>query len=186
MVGVWPAHSGGVRLDGSDIQTWDRDRLGRRCAHGHRRRIEGDAARDELLQRGVDAGEIFHFVDGNQQLGPDPERNDYGSFLGFSDPDGNGFVVQEVRQAVRRGRPSGTDAEAEAAAVAHLGWLFPPTGGANHLSKFEAPAVRRACRGSTGADTPPGAGGCPTRGVETPCARRSAAQGLIPGVLAAA
>jgi catechol 2,3-dioxygenase-like lactoylglutathione lyase family enzyme len=145
-----------------------------------------DAARDELLQRGVDAGEIFHFVDGNQQLGPDPERNDYGSFLGFSDPDGNGFVVQEVRQAVRRGRPSGTDAEAEAAAVAHLGWLFPPTGGANHLSKFEAPAVRRACRGSTGATPPPGAGGCPTRGVETPCARRSAAQGLIPGVLAAA
>ncbi|HVS42294.1 MAG TPA: VOC family protein, partial [Candidatus Dormibacteraeota bacterium] len=31
--------------------------------------------------------------------GPDPERRDYGSFLSFQDPDGNGWLVQEVRRA---------------------------------------------------------------------------------------
>jgi hypothetical protein len=39
---------------------------------------------------------IFHFEEGRQVPGPDPERSDYGSFLSFSDPDGNGWVVQEV------------------------------------------------------------------------------------------
>src|SRR5207237_5552926 len=43
-----------------------------------------DAARAELVDRGVAAGEIFHFEAGQQGPGPDPERRDYGSFLGFS------------------------------------------------------------------------------------------------------
>ena len=57
-----------------------------------------DAARAELIERGVDAGDIFHFEEGGQTPGPDPERRDYGSFLSFSDPDGNSWTVQEVRQ----------------------------------------------------------------------------------------
>ena len=57
-----------------------------------------EAARAELIGRGVEASEIFHFEDGTQAPGPDPERSDYGSFLAFSDPDGNGFMVQEVRR----------------------------------------------------------------------------------------
>ena len=52
----------------------------------------------ELADRGVGASEVFHFVDGEQQLGPDPEHGDYNSFLSFADPDGNGYLVQEVRR----------------------------------------------------------------------------------------
>ena len=57
-----------------------------------------DAARAELVQRGTDVSEIFHFESGGQVPGPDPQRSDYGSFLSFSDPDGNGWLVQEVRR----------------------------------------------------------------------------------------
>ncbi|HEY0487538.1 MAG TPA: VOC family protein [Mycobacteriales bacterium] len=55
-----------------------------------------DAARAALAGRGVDVGEVFHFESGGQVPGPDPRRSDYGSFLSFTDPDGNGWVVQEV------------------------------------------------------------------------------------------
>ncbi len=53
--------------------------------------------------RGVEASEIFHFGPGGREPGPDPARGDYASFLGFSDPDGNSWVVQEVRTPARRG-----------------------------------------------------------------------------------
>jgi predicted enzyme related to lactoylglutathione lyase len=55
-----------------------------------------DAARADLVGRGADVSEAYHFADGVQTSGPDPEHRDYGSFLSFSDPDGNGWVVQEV------------------------------------------------------------------------------------------
>lgn len=55
-----------------------------------------ERARAELLERGVEVSEIFHFQEGTQVTGPDPARSDYGSFLSFSDPDGNGWMVQEV------------------------------------------------------------------------------------------
>jgi predicted enzyme related to lactoylglutathione lyase len=58
-----------------------------------------DAARAELVGRGAEVSEVYHFVDGEQAAGPDPQHQDYGSFLSFSDPDGNGWVVQEVRRA---------------------------------------------------------------------------------------
>jgi len=57
-----------------------------------------DAARAELVARGMEVGEIFHFAAGGQAPGPDPQRSDYNSFLAFSDPDGNGWLVQEVRR----------------------------------------------------------------------------------------
>ncbi|MDX6203092.1 MAG: hypothetical protein QOJ83_2592 [Frankiales bacterium] len=59
-----------------------------------------DQARAELLSRGVEASEIYHFGEGGQQPGPDPERRDYNSFLSFADPDGNGWLVQEVHRKV--------------------------------------------------------------------------------------
>lgn len=52
----------------------------------------------ELKRRGVDATDVFHFDGANQISGPDPERLDYNSFITFSDPDGNGWLVQEVRR----------------------------------------------------------------------------------------
>ena len=58
--------------------------------------VDIDAARAELVERGVDASEIFHFESGGRMPGPDPQRSDYGSFLSFADPDGNVWLVQEV------------------------------------------------------------------------------------------
>jgi catechol 2,3-dioxygenase-like lactoylglutathione lyase family enzyme len=55
-----------------------------------------EAARAELVGRSVDVSDIYHFEDGAQMPGPDSQRGDYESFLAFSDPDGNGWLVQEV------------------------------------------------------------------------------------------
>lgn len=56
-----------------------------------------EEARAELTGRGVDASEIYHFGPSGQMPGPDPRRASYDSFLSFADPDGNGWLVQEVR-----------------------------------------------------------------------------------------
>ena len=58
-----------------------------------------DAARAELIERGADASELFHFGPTGQVPGPDPQRSSYNTFLSFSDPDGNGWLVQEVKRA---------------------------------------------------------------------------------------
>ncbi len=57
-----------------------------------------DVARAELVERGVDASELFHFGETGQEPGPDPERQSYNSFLSFHDPDGNTWLVQEVKR----------------------------------------------------------------------------------------
>ena len=56
-----------------------------------------EAARAELVGRGVEVGEIRHFDSGSGawESGPDPARSDYNSFADFSDPDGNTWVLQE-------------------------------------------------------------------------------------------
>ena len=64
-----------------------------------------DAARAELVGRGVDVSEIFHDTGGvfhhagtgGRAAGPAPERASYGSFASFSDPDGNGWLLQEIK-----------------------------------------------------------------------------------------
>jgi catechol 2,3-dioxygenase-like lactoylglutathione lyase family enzyme len=59
-----------------------------------------EAARAELVQRGVEADGPYHFdPSAGQMPGPDPERRDYATFMSFKDPDGNGWLVQEVRRA---------------------------------------------------------------------------------------
>jgi catechol 2,3-dioxygenase-like lactoylglutathione lyase family enzyme len=63
-----------------------------------------EAARAELVDRGVevsevfhDAGGVFYHADGRDRVpGPDPERRSYASFASFTDPDGNGWVLQEL------------------------------------------------------------------------------------------
>jgi len=55
-----------------------------------------DAAREDLISRGVEVSEVFH-RDGARFLpGPDPERRSYLSYASFNDPDGNGWLLQEV------------------------------------------------------------------------------------------
>jgi catechol 2,3-dioxygenase-like lactoylglutathione lyase family enzyme len=61
------------------------------------------AARDELMARGVEVSEVFHeealgarFHDADRAPGPAPDRGTYGSFAAFSDPDGNGWLLQEI------------------------------------------------------------------------------------------
>jgi catechol 2,3-dioxygenase-like lactoylglutathione lyase family enzyme len=58
-----------------------------------------EAARAELVERGVDVGEIRYFdrSEGEWRPGADPNHADYGSFADFADPDGNTWVLQEVR-----------------------------------------------------------------------------------------
>jgi catechol 2,3-dioxygenase-like lactoylglutathione lyase family enzyme len=60
--------------------------------------VDIEAARTELVKRGVDVSEIRHMGPGGWEPGPDPERRDYGSFAYFSDPDGNTWVLQEARR----------------------------------------------------------------------------------------
>jgi catechol 2,3-dioxygenase-like lactoylglutathione lyase family enzyme len=59
------------------------------------------AARDDLVRRGADVSEIFHFADAPLPFGAPvggfaPDRASYGSLATFSDPDGNGWVLQEI------------------------------------------------------------------------------------------
>jgi catechol 2,3-dioxygenase-like lactoylglutathione lyase family enzyme len=60
-----------------------------------------EAARDELVGRGVGVSEVRHMGSAGWESGPHPERSDYGSFADFSDPDGNTWVLQEVGHAER-------------------------------------------------------------------------------------
>jgi catechol 2,3-dioxygenase-like lactoylglutathione lyase family enzyme len=61
-----------------------------------------EAARAELIERGLEISEVRHFESGEWVQGPDPERRDYYSFADFSDPDGNTWVLQE--RGRRKGR----------------------------------------------------------------------------------
>jgi catechol 2,3-dioxygenase-like lactoylglutathione lyase family enzyme len=60
-----------------------------------------DAARAELLGRGIEVGEIFHGLPGEQpQPGRDPAGRSYLSQFLFKDPDGNQWFVQEVTERI--------------------------------------------------------------------------------------
>jgi catechol 2,3-dioxygenase-like lactoylglutathione lyase family enzyme len=63
-----------------------------------------EKARAELIAQGVDVSEAFHDAGGvfhhagteGRVTGPDPEGRSYGSFASFSDPDGNGWLLQQI------------------------------------------------------------------------------------------
>jgi catechol 2,3-dioxygenase-like lactoylglutathione lyase family enzyme len=62
------------------------------------------STRDKLLSRGIEIGELFHDAGGvfhhadvkSRLRGPNPQRRSYASYASFSDPDGNGWLLQEV------------------------------------------------------------------------------------------
>ena len=67
---------------------------------------EVDAARNDLIARGVKVSEVFHYaggpfnyaVENPQVAGRDPEGRSYFSFASFEDPDGNRWVLQEIKE----------------------------------------------------------------------------------------
>jgi catechol 2,3-dioxygenase-like lactoylglutathione lyase family enzyme len=84
------------------------------------------AARQELLGRGVQISEVFHDAGGKYSgpdepylfgrvrvSAPDPEQRSYRSFASFHDPDGNGWLLQEIRQRLP-GRVTGNTTFASA------------------------------------------------------------------------
>jgi catechol 2,3-dioxygenase-like lactoylglutathione lyase family enzyme len=67
-----------------------------------------EAAREDLLSRGVEVSEVFHREPEGVAPGLDPERRSYNSFVSFADPDGNQWLLQEVTQRLP-GRVQPTD-----------------------------------------------------------------------------
>jgi catechol 2,3-dioxygenase-like lactoylglutathione lyase family enzyme len=60
-----------------------------------------EAARAELVERGVDVSDVRHMGPNGWEPGVDPEHGAYASFADFTDPDGNTWVLQEVPHSVR-------------------------------------------------------------------------------------
>jgi catechol 2,3-dioxygenase-like lactoylglutathione lyase family enzyme len=56
-----------------------------------------EAARDALMAAGIEVSEIFHFGSNGPVNGPDPEHGSYRSLATFSDPDGNSWLLQEIK-----------------------------------------------------------------------------------------
>jgi catechol 2,3-dioxygenase-like lactoylglutathione lyase family enzyme len=54
-----------------------------------------DTARADLIKRGAEVSEVFH-LDGGRVPGPDPQGRSYQTYASFSDPDGNGWLLQEI------------------------------------------------------------------------------------------
>jgi catechol 2,3-dioxygenase-like lactoylglutathione lyase family enzyme len=65
-----------------------------------------DAARNDLIARGVNVSEVFHYpggpfnnaVENPRVAGRDPEGRSYFSFASFEDPDGNRWLLQEIKE----------------------------------------------------------------------------------------
>jgi catechol 2,3-dioxygenase-like lactoylglutathione lyase family enzyme len=75
-----------------------------------------DAAREDLAAKGIEASDVYHCAEGiacryrdiaellpgagldGREGGRDPESQSYSSFVSFSDPDGNGWVLQELTE----------------------------------------------------------------------------------------
>ena len=68
-----------------------------------------EAARAALSSRGAGVSEAFHYVAGRgpRESGPDPKGRSYFSFASFQDPDGNSWLLQEIKERLP-GRGLGT------------------------------------------------------------------------------
>jgi catechol 2,3-dioxygenase-like lactoylglutathione lyase family enzyme len=55
-----------------------------------------DEGREELADHGVEVGSVFHREGSKQVSGPDPQHRSYNSLAPFNDPDGNGWLLQEI------------------------------------------------------------------------------------------
>lgn len=98
-----------------------------------------DTAREDLIARGVDVSEVFHYAAGpfndsvpNPRVGGrDPEGRSYFSFASFEDPDGNGWLLQEIQARL----PGREWKSAQTLDVANLAELLHET--AEHHDHYE-------------------------------------------------
>jgi catechol 2,3-dioxygenase-like lactoylglutathione lyase family enzyme len=114
-----------------------------------------EAARSELLARGVDVSGVFHF-DGDHHPVPglDPNLQSYGSYASFRDPDGNRWILQQVKTRLP-GRGLGNDVATltellREAETRHGG--YEPTAPKHHWSQWYAAYVISRERGRTSDD----------------------------------
>jgi len=99
------------------------------------------AARADLIARGVDVSEVFHYaggpfnnaVENPRVVGRDPQGRSYYSFASFEDPDGNGWLLQEITTRLPGREWQST--RAQAMDVATLAGLLRETG--EHHDHFE-------------------------------------------------
>jgi catechol 2,3-dioxygenase-like lactoylglutathione lyase family enzyme len=126
-----------------------------------------DAARDDLIARGAAVSEVFHFAGGpfssleNSRVGGrDAEGQSYRSFASFEDPDGNGWLLQEIK--TRRPGREWTSTGARRIDVPTLAELlreagehhgnYEKTHAAHHWSDWYAPYVSARQNGSSPED----------------------------------
>jgi catechol 2,3-dioxygenase-like lactoylglutathione lyase family enzyme len=93
-----------------------------------------EKARADLVGRGVDVSEVFHFdgLLGPRVSGPDPKRGTYASFVSFKDPDGNTWLLQEITTRL----PGREWKSTQATGVATLAKLLHET--EEHHGQYEA------------------------------------------------
>ena len=117
------------------------------------------AARARLIGQGVEVSEVFHF-DSNllraaeakgRIAGPDPEGRSYLSFASFNDPDGNGWLLQQVTTRLPgRGMSSDVPTLTELLREAEQRHgAFEPTGPKHHWSTWYAAYIVARERGQT-------------------------------------
>jgi catechol 2,3-dioxygenase-like lactoylglutathione lyase family enzyme len=110
------------------------------------------AARGELTRRGIDVSDAFHFtaLGGPPAAGPDPNGQSYGTFATFSDPDGNSWLLQEIKTRLP-GRGTNPDVatltELLQEAEEHHG-EYEPTAPKHHWSDWYAAYIVARERGS--------------------------------------
>jgi predicted enzyme related to lactoylglutathione lyase len=123
-----------------------------------------DAARDDLVARGLDVSEVFHYAGGVFQAGEsarvggrDPQGRSYFSFASFEDPDGNGWLLQEIQARFPGREWKATPARAaDPAALAELlretsehHGHYEKTHGEHHWWDWYAPYLSARQNGST-------------------------------------
>jgi len=58
--------------------------------------LDIDTAREDLIKRGIEVSGVFHLAGGPVPV-PDPQGRSYQTYASFSDPDGNGWLLQEIK-----------------------------------------------------------------------------------------
>jgi catechol 2,3-dioxygenase-like lactoylglutathione lyase family enzyme len=109
-------------------------------------------ARETLIRQGANVSEVFHYDNEHQPVpGPDARGDSYFTYATFKDPDGNGFVLQQVKTRLPgRGLtwdlPTLTDLLREAE---HHHGQYEPTAPKHHWSGWYAAYVLARVQGST-------------------------------------